>query len=109
MTQLEQDLAEILRLIGNADRYMGSNGVPSLDDCTIAQQLMWNLFRQHGPALQSALADQRRLRDGVRGECIACDFTQYERPTWHVIDDRDAVPLTLRGRVAIVPLDQEGE
>lgn len=49
----------------------------------------------------------KRYEDAPVGECVACDFEGYERPTWHVIDDREAVPLTLRGRVRIL-LDTEG-
>lgn len=57
--------------------------------------------------LREAAALAKRYEDAPVGECVAGDFEGYERPTWHVIDDREAVPLTLRGRVRIL-LDTEG-
>jgi hypothetical protein len=55
------------------------------------------------PALLREAAEYaKRYEDAPVGECVACDFEGYERPTWHVIDDREAVPLTLRGRVRIL-------
>jgi hypothetical protein len=58
--------------------------------------------------IREAAALCKRYEDAPVGECVACDFEGYERPTWHVIDDREAVPLTLRGRVRIL-LDTERE
>lgn len=71
----------------------------------------WGLFTdaavsfvgQHGPALLSALADQRRLREAATGEVECCDA----KGAW-LIMSHDA-PVTKGQRVAIVPLDQEGE
>jgi hypothetical protein len=57
--------------------------------------------------LEELASIAKRYEDAPVGECVACDFEGYERPTWHVIDDREAVPLTLRGRVRIL-LDTEG-
>jgi hypothetical protein len=58
--------------------------------------------------LDEAIKQIERYEDAPVDECVACDFEGYERPTWHVIDDREAVPLTLRGRVRIL-LDTEGD
>jgi hypothetical protein len=63
--------------------------------------------------LQRAMVAERE-RDALRkmieeapgGLLVACDFETYERPTWHVIDDRDAVPLNGGGkRVKLVVID----
>lgn len=60
-----------------------------------------NFLRAHGPALLSALADQRRLREAEVKEVYATrefgDGVLY-------LEDR-----LIGQRVAIVPLDQEGE
>jgi hypothetical protein len=64
-------------------------------------------WRNLAVTLREAAALAKRYEDAPVGECVACDFEGYERPTWHVIDDREAVPLTLRGRVRIL-LDTEG-
>lgn len=66
-----------------------------------------NLTDDELATFDEAIEKAKRYEEAPVGECVACDFEGYERPTWHVIDDRDAVPLTLRGRVRIV-LDKEG-
>ena len=107
---IEQDLVRAMELLVEEQKATDEQRGNDADMAWIDfQERAVSLVRLHGHALLSALAYQRRLREAITGKCVACDFENYERPTWHVIDDRDAVPLTLRGRVAIVPLDQEGE
>jgi hypothetical protein len=62
-------------------------------------------------ALPNLLADYERLRgmeERVKGapvgEIRRVRFDEDERPTWHVVDDRDEVPLNEPKRVALVPV-----
>lgn len=56
-------------------------------------------------AVRAAITALRAVREAPVGELIACSF-EDERPVWHVMDDREAVPL-MRGRVRLV-IDTEG-
>jgi hypothetical protein len=75
-----------------------------------------NFLRTHGPAIQSALADQRRLREAATGTCMEVgDLVHPEAGEFCgaiIQSTRDELrrggPIVYR-RIAIVPLDQEGE
>lgn len=53
--------------------------------------------------IREAAAELRRVREAPVGEIRRVRFDEDERPTWHVVDDRDAVPLNEPKRVRLVP------
>ena len=58
--------------------------------------------------LEDAAAEIERLRSLIDnsppGEIVRVRFGTDERPTWHVVDDRDSVPMNGPKRVWLVPV-----
>jgi hypothetical protein len=115
MTQIEQDLARVLELLDRS-----SASVMGLSPW---RQTVWNEFQSaacafigdHAEAIKSALADQRRLREAPVGNfliewvspalCEAVVRADLPSAANHKLWQR----MIEGRRVAIVPLDQEGE
>lgn len=57
------------------------------------------------PAFAEMAAVYEAWKAAPTGTVDSCDFALHARPSWIVIDDREAVPLNEPRRVRLVPID----
>ncbi len=119
--QLEQDLSRVLDYM---KQWHAKESIGHYNDADVFKDKFYDevveLMENHGPALLAALSDQRRLREApvleVRDNgCQAVPFRPYGI-LWAPDGDgyigtggMRAIGQFIGKRVAIVPLDQEGE